>query len=139
MSLANSTQKTESHNFLETSKEEPRKLVEIGDVPSDIEHAFLDAFVVELQRELHSKGYIIVYDGPKVRKISRGFLSPQLRAERAKEYMTEDREFDNSRVIILVGGRRSDQRAMELWIVPLGADPPIASPSPKSRARKRKP
>lgn len=86
----------------------------------DDEKARLDNFAIQLQNDPSSKGYVIVYGGPK------GYSAEkQKRIKRATEYLILTRGIDSARIVTMEGGVR-DQPTTELWIVPLGADPPSA-------------
>jgi hypothetical protein len=83
------------------------------------EKARLDNFAIQLQNEPSAKGYIIVYGGRKANAAEK-----QKRIKRAQEYLTFTRGIDASRIVTMEGGMR-DETTTELWIVPLGADPPV--------------
>ena len=87
-------------------------------LPRDDEKARLDNFAIQLQNDPSAKGYIIVYGGPKETPAQK-----QKRVKRATDYLTATRGIDSGRIVVVDGGRR-DQTTTELWIVPLGADPP---------------
>ena len=87
-------------------------------LPRDDEKARLDNFAIQLQNDPSAKGYIIVYGGPRVNAAEK-----QKRIKRATEYLVLTRGIDSVRLVTLDGGSR-DQTTTELWIVPLGADPP---------------
>ena len=101
----------------------PRKITSIlvdnyPPLPRDDEKARLDNFAIQLQNDPSAKGYVIVYGGPRVTAAEK-----QKRIKRAVDYLTATRGVDAARIITLDGGAR-DQTTTELWIVPLGADPP---------------
>lgn len=83
------------------------------------EKARLDNFAIQLQNEPSAKGYIIVYGGRKANSAEK-----QKRIKRAQDYLTFTRGIDASRIMTMEGGMR-DETTTELWIVPLGADPPV--------------
>jgi hypothetical protein len=87
-------------------------------LPRDDEKARLDNFAIQLQNDPSAKGYIIVYSGPKETAAQR-----QKRIKRTTDYLTTTRGIDAGRLVTVPGGAR-DQTSTELWIVPLGADPP---------------
>lgn len=89
-------------------------------LPRDDEKARLDNFAIQLQNDPSAKGYVIVYGGPRVNAAEK-----QKRIKRATEYLTLTRGLDAARLVTVDGGSR-DQTTTELWIVPLGADPPTA-------------
>jgi hypothetical protein len=96
----------------------PTKFDEIGEIQRDDEKARLDVFAIELQNSPGAQGYIIAY-GSRNRRFGTG----QQRGNRAKDYLTQTRGIDASRVVVLDGGPRATG-TMELWIVPPGATPP---------------
>ena len=49
------------------------------------------------------------------------------RGERAKNYLVKERGLPETRIVVVNGGHR-DKRTVELFIVPLGAYPPTATP-----------
>jgi hypothetical protein len=83
------------------------------------EKARLDNFAIQLQNEPSAKGYIIVYGGRKANAAEK-----QKRIKRAQDYLVLTRGIDASRIMTMEGGMR-DETTTELWIVPLGADPPV--------------
>lgn len=60
-------------------------------------------------------------------------LTAQARADRAKDYLVNPRGIDSGRIWIVDGGHH-EQAAVELWIVPSGAAPPVATPMTASVA-----
>jgi hypothetical protein len=96
----------------------PKTHDEFGNIPRDDEKARLDTFAIQLQNEPGARGYIVVYPGPKSRA-----NEAQRRADRAKEYLVGTRGMDPGRVVTVVGPPRA-AFAVQLWIVPAGADPP---------------
>ena len=87
-------------------------------IPRDDEKARLDNFAIQLQNEPSAKGYIVVYGGPRTNSAEK-----QKRIKRAQDYLVSTRGIDASRIVTMDGGSR-DELAVELWVVPLGADPP---------------
>ena len=73
-----------------------------------------------MQNDPNAKGYVIVYGGPKANNAEK-----QKRIKRAYDYLTNTRGISSDRIITMEGGARSETTT-ELWIVPLGADPPTA-------------
>ncbi|HEV7377029.1 MAG TPA: hypothetical protein VGN95_20095 [Pyrinomonadaceae bacterium] len=101
----------------------PRKITSIlvdnyPPLPRDDEKARLDNFAIQLQNDPSAKGYVIVYGGPRVNAAEK-----QKRIKRAIDYLVLTRGIDAARIVTVDGGSR-DQTTTELWIVPLGADPP---------------
>lgn len=82
------------------------------------EKARLDNFAIQLQNEPSATGYIIVYGGRKATNAEK-----QKRIKRAQDYLIFTRGIDAARIQTREGGMR-DETTTELWIVPLGADPP---------------
>ncbi|HEX8921563.1 MAG TPA: hypothetical protein VF766_08785, partial [Pyrinomonadaceae bacterium] len=82
------------------------------------EKARLDNFAIQLQNDPNAKGYVIVYGGAKAKPAEK-----QLRIKRAFDYLTNTRGISRDRLVTMEGGTR-DVTTTELWIVPLGADPP---------------
>ncbi|MCM3902331.1 MAG: PKD domain-containing protein [Pyrinomonadaceae bacterium] len=114
----------------------PVKFDEYGDIRFNDEKARLDNYAIQLQNQTGSTGYIIAYGTCE----GQG----QARADRAKNYLVNTRGIEAGRITTLDGGCRADL-AVELWIVPTGANPPAAttdnlvSPCPecKKGARRR--
>lgn len=83
------------------------------------ERARLSTFAKELRNELGSQGYVIVY-------VRRDDTSA--RANRARDYLSNEEGIDARRIVIVEGGIRKE-RAVELYIVPTGATPPKPGPN----------
>jgi len=100
-----------------------REYDECDNCTFDDQKARLDNLAVELQNDPSTKGYVIAYGGR---------MSPIGQVERlmsrAREYLTQQRGIDNSRLVIVNGGFREED-SVELWIVPSGAAPPRATPT----------
>jgi hypothetical protein len=96
------------------------KFDEYGDLKFNEDRLRLDQFAIALHNQPGSKGYIIVYDVKDTRKAAE-------RGERAKKYLVKERGFQEARIVVLNGGHR-DTRAVELFITPLGALLPKATP-----------
>jgi hypothetical protein len=86
----------------------------------DDEKARLDNYAIQLQNDPSAKGYIIVYGAPGTKAAEK-----QKRIKFIVDYLVASRGIDAARLVTLEGGMR-DQVTTELWIVPLGADPPSA-------------
>lgn len=82
------------------------------------EKARLDNFAIQLQNDPNAKGYVIVYGGAKAKPAEK-----QGRIKRAYDYLVNTRGLSADRIVTMEGGMR-DVTTTELWIVPLGADPP---------------
>ena len=100
----------------------PKKFDEFPNIKFDDEKARLDNFAIQLQNEPGSRGYILVYSGPRDHA-----GDAQKRAERARSYLVGTRGLDANRIVTLSGGQRGAQ-TVELWIVPNGANPPTPTP-----------
>lgn len=96
----------------------PTRYDEFGEIPRDDEKARLDNFAIELQNNPGAQGYIIAYGGRRSK-----YGDGRKRSERAREYLSQTRGIDASRIVIIDGGTR-EMAATELWIVPPGATPP---------------
>lgn len=99
-----------------------RMFDEYGSLVSRKEKACLSAFAAELENNPGAQGYVIAYAGRQRRN------GTQRHLQRVKDYLTKERAIDYGRIVTIDGGRRQ-QAAVELWVVPTGADPP----KPKSR------
>jgi len=95
-----------------------KKFDEFPDISRNDEKARLDNFAIELQNDLTSTAYVIVYPG---RSGKRGEV--QYHANRIVDYLVNSRNLDKGRIVTLVGPAR-DQVFVELWITPQGATPP---------------
>lgn len=102
---------------------QPRKVDEYGNIRFNDEKARLDNFAIALQNEPGSSGTIIAYGGRRGRS-----TDAQQRADRARDYLVNERGIDASRIQTIDGGLR-EELTVELWIVPTGATPPTASPT----------
>jgi hypothetical protein len=87
------------------------------------ESARLDNFAITLQVEPAAQGMIIVYAGKRARP-----GEALARAQRAQKYLTDRRGIDAARLLLVDGGYRPEITT-ELWVVPSGADLPIATPT----------
>lgn len=96
----------------------PVKFDEYGDIRFNDEKARLDNYAIQLQNQTGSTAYIIAYGTCE----GQG----QARADRAKNYLVNTRGIEAGRITTLDGGCRADL-AVELWIVPTGANPPAAT------------
>jgi hypothetical protein len=100
-----------------------RKIDEYGNIRFNDEKARLDNFAIELQNDPTAQGYIIAYGGRRGRA-----GEAQARADRAKNYLVNQRGIDPTRIVTVDGGFREDL-TVELWLVPSGANAPTASPT----------
>lgn len=101
----------------------PRRFGEFPSISFNEDKANFDNFAVELQGDPTAQGYIIVYNGRKSRPARLATL-----VNRSRDYMTNTRNIDASRIVVLNGGMR-DVDTIELWVVPKGAP----APRPSSR------
>ena len=98
-----------------------RKFDEYGKVGHCDETARLDNFVIELQNEPASKGYLLIYVGKDdLPAWTRGILG------RAAHYLVSARGMEPGRVEVVNAGYR-EKRATELWVVPENDPPPQPS------------
>jgi len=94
------------------------KFDEYGNIRFNDEKARLDNFAIQLQNQPGAQGYYIAYGSCAG--------EAQQRADRAKDYLVNNRGIDASRIVTVDGGCRAEL-GIELWIVPNGADAPVAS------------
>lgn len=78
-----------------------RKYDMYENLPFEDEKARLDNFAIQLQNELDSVGYVIVYAGRRARKNEAKEV-----CERAKRYLVKTRKINAKRVITIDGGHR---------------------------------
>jgi hypothetical protein len=96
---------------------------EYGDIPFDDEKARLDNFAIELENDPTAQGYLLCYGGRV------GYEGEaQARCDRAKNYISNTRGIEASRVVTVDGGFREDL-TVRLVVVPSGATPPAPSPT----------
>lgn len=94
------------------------KIDEYGsNIDCEVFAARLDAFAIELQNNMESKGYVIIYPGWQLS----GRNPPHFTDTR--RYLVNSRNIANERIVILRGDIRKELK-VELWIVPVGATPP---------------
>jgi hypothetical protein len=114
------------------------KFDEYGNIKFNDEKARLDNYAIQLQNTPGSTGTIIVYGSCAG--------EAQQRGDRAKDYLVNTRGIEAGRITVVDGGCRSDL-AVQLWVVPQGADAPAVdtanavSPCPeckKTRAPRRR-
>jgi hypothetical protein len=111
-------------SFAQTENNAAKKFDEFGDLMSSDIMARLDSFVIELQNQPTTRGFIVVY---RTRRDLPG-LNHSL-AMRMKDYLVNQRGFDQERLVNVDGGI-AENLTQELWIVPSGS-----APTPRSDAR----
>jgi hypothetical protein len=89
----------------------------------DDQKARLDNLAVELQNDPTLTGHIIAYGG-RTSPIGR----VEILMTRARDYLTNERGIDGSRIVTVNGGFREGD-SVELWLVPRGATAPRATPT----------
>ncbi|HEX8492775.1 MAG TPA: hypothetical protein VF658_08045 [Pyrinomonadaceae bacterium] len=94
-----------------------------GDITWGDETTRLDNFLIQLQNDPQSQGYIIVYAG----RVARA-NEAQSRLDRAKDYLVNIRGIDPGRLITIDGGYKDDV-TVELWVVPPDGTPPAVTPT----------
>lgn len=99
----------------------------------DDQKARLDNLGIQLQNDPSTTSYIIAYAG----RTSRAGQAERL-LTRAKDYMVQKRGVDASRLVTLNGGYREED-CVELWIVPVGARPPVPTPTVPAVEARRSP
>ena len=99
------------------------KFDEYGKLKLSDEHARLDNFANDLQAHADASAYVITYGG---RRGPAGEAAR--RADRAKNYLINNRRIAAGRVVTIDGGYR-EEPTTELWLVPPDAGLPIASPT----------
>jgi hypothetical protein len=100
-----------------------RKFDEYFNLSFGDEKARLDNFAIQWQQEPETQGYIIAYAGRKTRD-----GEALIRADRSKNYLVNERSINSGRIILIDGGHR-EEFSMELFIAPVGAQPPSPSPT----------
>ena len=100
-----------------------RKLDEYGDIRTHDEKLRLGYFAVELKNDPTAQGYLVCYGGRRSRRDE-----AQRRCDRAKNYLVSTRNMDTPRIVTMDAGYR-EEPAVELWVVPSGANPPYATPT----------
>lgn len=100
-----------------------RKVDEYGDIGFADERERLNQFATELRNDPTAAGFILVYAGRRARG-----AEAQRRGERARSYLLEEHGLEGDRVVVVDGGHR-EARTVELFIAPVGAAEPVASPT----------
>lgn len=107
-----------------------RKFDEYGDIGLKDEQARLSAFAAELKNGPTDEGYIIAYGGRRGRA-----GDARSRGARAKSYLVRRHGMD-ARMIVVVDGGFREEPAVELFVTPTGAIPPLASPTVEPPVRR---
>lgn len=102
-----------------------RRLDELNGFGCEDEIARLDFYAVELQNDPLSEGYVIAYGGRQAKRDE-----AQARLARIREYLVENRGVDSARIKIVDGGHRAEA-IVELWVKPVTAIAPAATPTLK--------
>lgn len=100
-----------------------RKFDEYGDISLKDERARLAVFAAELKNSPSDEGFIIAYGARRGRA-----GDARSRGARAKSYMVRRQGMDARRLVVVDGGFR-EEPAVELFVTPTGAVPPLASPT----------
>jgi hypothetical protein len=100
-----------------------RKFDEFGDIALNDEKARLKNFVIQLQNEPGTLGYIVIYAGKRAH-----LNEAQGRLERAKNYLVNEGGLDAQRIQTIDGGYR-EELTVELWVAPSGAPPLVPDTS----------
>jgi hypothetical protein len=107
----------------EEGLEEATKFDSYSDIPFESEKKRLDSFAEKMRRYASTQAYIMAYAGRGAR-----VGEAKARAARAKEYLVKVRGIDAKRIETVDGGYQ-EQLAVELYLVPLGAPPPLSAPT----------
>ena len=118
---------------------EAQKLEEFGNIQCEDLRARLDLFLIELQNNPQSRGYVIVYDGkhysydysrgwkPKIKYQLPVFGEATLLTQQMLNHF-KHRQVPSDRYLFLSGGYR-EYYTVELWVVPKEAKPPKPTPT----------
>jgi hypothetical protein len=106
--------------------EDARKLLEMGAAGCESEMAFLDVLANNLSEQPDLRAYVLIYGGRKDTKRD----EVHIRGARMQRYLVETRGITTTRVEVIDGGYR-ERFTVELWLVPKGAESPVASPTVK--------
>ncbi len=114
--------------------QEAIEFTEFGNIPCDDYLARMDAIFSESQRNPAARVYILLYEGKvptynertKRAELKRPIVGlAEARIRSIKRY-ADHRGFDKKRLAFVKAGFRNES-ALEAWIVPPGATPPIPS------------
>jgi hypothetical protein len=103
--------------------ERTTKLDTYSDMNFEREKEHLDSFAEQMQRYASTQAYIMVYAGRRAR-----VGEAEARAKRAKEYLIKGRSIEAGRIFTIDGGHQ-EELTVELYLVPLGARPPLPAPT----------
>ncbi len=101
------------------------KVNEYNPSNQEVELANLDDFTIRIQNDPEVLGHIIVYGGQKARPGEAKAI-----IKRASNYLTKSRGVEAKRLVFKDGGLK-EKALVELWVVPLGAEPPKPTPTVK--------
>jgi hypothetical protein len=98
-----------------------RKIDEFGDLRGCDHLARLDNFAIELTNDPSATGYVVAYGARGA-----GSGTAEFRLRITKDYFVNTRGLVEGRIRTLNGGRfkTRNESFIELWLVPLGAEPP---------------
>ncbi|CAN5843927.1 hypothetical protein BH20ACI4_BH20ACI4_18670 [soil metagenome] len=117
---------------ISTQIKEARLFDEFGNAECEDLRTRLDSFLVELQNNPQSRGYVIVYDGMQYSYDSRKLQNPVFgEATLLTQQMIQHfkyRNFSPDRYLFINGGFRQNYE-VELWIVPKYSKPPTLTPT----------
>lgn len=110
--------------LVSTAAGQTRKFDEFGAmVATESQYARLDNFAIELQNDPTATAVLVFYAGRTSRKGAIEALTDQ-----TKKYLTVTRGIDPGRIQSVDGGFR-EEGVIEIWLMPSGAEPPMASPT----------
>lgn len=121
--------------------EETGKVAEFGEVNCEMILAYSDGLLNELNKNPTSIAYLIFYEGKhsqytynkKTKKLESKLFNPRYgearnRTKAVTLYLTKWRKVSKDRFELIDGGYNSEYR-VELWVLPIGAEPPKPSPT----------
>jgi hypothetical protein len=94
-----------------------------GSIARKKEIARLNAFAVQLENQPGTQGYLLVYGGRRGRA-----GEAQRMAARSLQYLVKTRGIDAGRIVTVDAGFKEEQTT-DLWLVPTGANLPVADPT----------
>jgi hypothetical protein len=94
-----------------------------SDIPFESEKRRLDSFAEQARRYASTQAYIMVHAGRRARN-----GEAKTRGERAKEYLVKVNGIDAGRITTIDGGHQ-EGLTVELYLVPIGAQPPLPAPT----------